>query len=559
MPMEIDYSELAEEQQKDKNLQAFLLSGFTKTTSCKFDTLAWGESQVPIVFETSTGKLRPFIPESLQRRAFNQIHRLSHPNGKTTAKMMQQRYFWPGMNKSVKNWAKHCIDCQQSKISRHVKNKPGSFKAPESRFDQIHIDIIGPMPTSNGYNYCLTLIDRFSRWPEAFPITDTTAETVSKALYEGWICRYGTPLVLTTDQGSQFESLLFNALLKFAGCERIRTTAYHPAANGLVERLHRTMKGALMCIGNKSNWTDLLPTVMLGLRTCIREDVGASPAEYVFGKTLRLPGEFFSFGDFTPDPQFFIENYRKYMKELQSIPAAHHYQVKPFVFKTLGESTHVFLRRETEGSLERPYEGPYKVLQRRSDLVYEIERNGEKVNVTTERLKPAFIEKVLEWTIPSKNTTGNSPINISNQSSPADTPTTSQRQNTSATTTNDVISTQQSTLQPKTTQRDSQSKATISNEHSYAQVAKQPKVAQTTEIATKKPKFVPSILKRKPTILPSQSTSIMVEDSQRETVLPLPIPVPQLRTYPARKRVTFNKKTQINYISTHTNYIDFKK
>ena len=128
--------------------------------------------------------------------------------------MMQQRYFWSGINKSMKNWEKHCLDYQQSKISRHVKNKPGSFKAPESRCDHIHIDIIGPMPVLNVYNYCLTIINRFLRWPEAFPITDITADKVAKALYNGWICRYGTPLVLTMDQDSQFESLLFNALLK---------------------------------------------------------------------------------------------------------------------------------------------------------------------------------------------------------------------------------------------------------------------------------------------------------------------------------------------------------
>ena len=112
----------------------------------------------------------------------------------------------------------------------------------------------------------------------------------------------------------------------------------------------------------------------------------------------------------------------------------------------------------------------------------------------------------------------------------------------------------QSTPLPKTLHRDTQNNSTISNEHNYAQAEKQPKVAQKTETATKKSKFVPSLLKRKPIILPSQSTRIMDENSQGETILPLPVPVPQLRTYPARKKVTFNQKPQINYISTHTNY-----
>ena len=59
------------------------------------------------------------------------------------------------------------------------------------------------------------MIDRFSRWPEAIPITEITSDIVAKAFYTHWVCRYGSPKLVTTDQGAQFESALFNALLKF--------------------------------------------------------------------------------------------------------------------------------------------------------------------------------------------------------------------------------------------------------------------------------------------------------------------------------------------------------
>ena len=238
-----------------------------------------------------------------------------------------------------------------------------------------------------------------------------TAPKVARVLYQEWIFRYGCPLRITTDQGSQFESALYKALLSMVGCKRLRTTAYHPKSNGLIEGLHRPMKAAIMCIGSKHNWVDLLPTVMLGLRAAVREDIEASPAEYVFGKVLRLPGELFAFGEFEPNRQIFIEEFREPMKQLQPIPMAHDNNQKPFVFKKLPHCSHVWLRRRDTCSLDQPYEGPYKVEKRWSDLDYSINRDGEKINVSTERLKPAFISNDLTLLLvpeaPSiQNTTG---------------------------------------------------------------------------------------------------------------------------------------------------------
>lgn len=68
------------------------------------------------------------------------------------------------------------------------------------------------------------MIDRFSRWPEAIPLTDVTADTVATAVYAGWIARFGAPRTLTTDQGLQFEANLFKALTNLLDCNRIRIT-----------------------------------------------------------------------------------------------------------------------------------------------------------------------------------------------------------------------------------------------------------------------------------------------------------------------------------------------
>ena len=86
--------------------------------------------------------------------------------------------------------------------------------------------------------------DRFTWCPEAWPIADLTAKQVTKTFFDNLVCRFGAPSTVTTDRGSQFESCLFHELTCPAGCKRIRTTSNHPAANEMVERMHRQLKVA---------------------------------------------------------------------------------------------------------------------------------------------------------------------------------------------------------------------------------------------------------------------------------------------------------------------------
>jgi hypothetical protein len=103
-----------------------------------------------------------------------------------------------------------------------------NFSLPLARFLHIHIYLISPLPSSAGFQYCLTAVDRFSRWPEAFPIPDITAETMSSALLSCWISCFGCPQTITTDEGRQFESHLFHNLVKLCGIHLSRKTPTTP-------------------------------------------------------------------------------------------------------------------------------------------------------------------------------------------------------------------------------------------------------------------------------------------------------------------------------------------
>ena len=345
-----------------------------------------------ILCDTSTGPPRPLVPRTWRRPVFDSLHGLSHLGIRATRQLLASRYVWPEMNSDVRRLTRNCIQCQRSKVQRHTVTPLSSFPTPDARFDTVHIDLVGPHPPSRGYTYLLTCVDRFTRWPEALPLSSITAEAVAQTFISGWISRFGVPSTIVTDRGRQFESNLWNALMKLLGSKRARTTAYHPQSNGMVERFHRQLKAALKAQPNPAAWMDYLPLVLLGIRTALKEDIQSTAAEMVFGANLHLPGEFFNPPSISStDPSDFVSQLKAHMQQLRpspprSTPRGSH------VSDALSTCTHVFLRVDrVRKPLEPPYNGPYLVIAR-TDKHFTIEINGRKETVSLDRLKPAHID-----------------------------------------------------------------------------------------------------------------------------------------------------------------------
>ena len=198
------------------------------------------------------------------------------------------------------------------------------------------------------------------------------------------------PQTITTDQGRQFESQLFHSLAGMCSIHLSRMTAFHPAGNGLVERMHRSLKAAIMCQAQE-RWPDSLPLVLLGMRTAFKEDLQASVAELVYGETLRIPGELLTASPTAGDPSKVITQLRRHFEQLRPVPAARHASPAVFIHKDLADSTHVFLRQDTlRRPLDPPYSGPHKVLARTKKTL-RIVINGQHVTVSTGRVKPACV------------------------------------------------------------------------------------------------------------------------------------------------------------------------
>ncbi|BHF62342.1 hypothetical protein SprV_0200532400 [Sparganum proliferum] len=380
----IDLAEMAAEQRRvgspcDEDVSGLQLQDLPLTTG-----------NGTILCDVSTPSHRPFVPPSLRRKVFSSLHNLSHPGSRATDKLVSDRFVWPGMHKDLKAWTRACLGCQRSKIQRHNKAPIGTFPGPGARFSHVHLDIVGPLPLSNGCSYLLTCVDRFIRWPEAIPLPDIAAPTVVKAFLSRWVAIFGAPSTITTDRGAQFESHLFQSLLSFLGCTRIRTTAYHPAANGMVERFHRQLKASLRAAADPENWTDHLPLVLLGIRSALKPDLDCSAAELVFGATVRLPGEMIS-----PTPQSAVEDptnllhrLRQFMRTLSPVPPRS--SASPsYLEKDLATCSHVYLRCDrVRRPLEPPYDGPFRVISRGTKN-FRIQRGTREEVVSVDRLKAA--------------------------------------------------------------------------------------------------------------------------------------------------------------------------
>ena len=384
----IDYQEMSKFQEKDDGIQRLRSS----STGLRLEFVKFGTNGLTLLCDISNGQARPLVPSQWRRKVFESIHNLSHPSIRTTRKLIAGKFVWEGLNKDIGRWAKSCVACQKAKIHSHVKAPVQLMDVPSRRFDHIHVDIVGPLPSSQGYTHLLTVVDRFTRWPEAIPIKETDTLTCARALIFHWIARFGLPVDITSDRGAQFTSEIWSSMSELFGIRLHRTTAYHPQSNGLVERFHRHVKSALKarCMG--ANWCDNLPWVLLGIRTAPKDDLAVSSAELVYGFPLTVPGDFICESSQEKDSLVQLRKLREKVKLLTPTPTMRHGKVRSVIPEDLRQSPFVFIRRDSHRKpLQCPYDGPFKVLDA-GEKFFKVDYGGREEIISIDRLKPAHLD-----------------------------------------------------------------------------------------------------------------------------------------------------------------------
>ena len=384
----LNFQALSQSQESSRMVQNLISS---RSHSLNLTKVRVGDSDNMLVGDVSTGQFRPLVTFEFRRQVFDIVHGLSHPGIRASQKLIAERFVWPGMKQDIKIFVQSCILCQQSKIQRHNVAPLQSFELPKERFSHVHCDIVGKLVNSDGYSYLLTVIDRFTRHVEAIPLVEVTAKSTAQAFLLHWVSRFGAPVTLTTDQGVQFTSNLWAEMCQFLGTELRQVSVRHPQAQGMNERVHRTLKAALRATPNPTEWHSNLPFVLMGMRAMLKEDIGCSSSELTLGTCLRLPGQFFDHVESSITQSDFRRQLVSFMGGLRATAPRFPCNRSSYLEEKLKTCTHVFVRNDApKHSLERAYLGPFRVLDK-FDKYFSVDLNTRIENVSVDRLKAATV------------------------------------------------------------------------------------------------------------------------------------------------------------------------
>ncbi|PIK46153.1 Retrovirus-related Pol polyprotein from transposon [Apostichopus japonicus] len=249
-------------------------------------------------FESQRGDkvwLQFVVPEVLRRKIWELAH--SHPlsghfMARKTSTRVRKKFYWSGLSRDIDQWCKICPECQQRRGAKTKQKAKLRRYATGEPLQRVALDIMGPLPiTPKGNRYILVIADYFSKWVEVAAIPNQEAVTIAKILIERFICRFGIPDEIHSDQGRQFESKVFQKTCELLRIRKTRTTPYHPQSDGMVERFNRTLETMLSMVvaPNQKDWDTWLPYASLAYNTAVHESTGFSPAELMFGRAVRTP------------------------------------------------------------------------------------------------------------------------------------------------------------------------------------------------------------------------------------------------------------------------------
>lgn len=210
-----------------------------------------------------------------------------------TYDQMYQRYYWPNMFKDIEKLVTHCEVCQQNKV---INQKPSGLlqplQVPSRRWEEICMDFVSGLPkTKHGFDTIWTIMDRLSKRLHLIPVkATTTAEKLAKLFFDGIFKHHGMPKVIVSDRDPRFCSRFWQELTKYMDTRLAMTTAFHPQANGQIERTNRCVIEMLRTVTKKDNeWLDKLPAIEFAYNNAKNATTELTPFMMDTGRNPLVP------------------------------------------------------------------------------------------------------------------------------------------------------------------------------------------------------------------------------------------------------------------------------
>ena len=256
------------------------------------------------------------LPESFFGLVSAGLHdSIGHQGIERTLSLVKSRFYWPGIDSTVEAYVRKCPRCIQRKTPSSVSAGLVSIHSTYP-LELVCMDFLSLEMSKGGYEIILVMTDHYTHFAQAFATKNQTARTTTKVLFDNFICHYGFPSRIHSDQGRYFESSVIQELCKLGGISKSRTTPYHLQGNGMAERFNSTLLNMLGTLEDKSkeNWKAFIPALVHAYNSTKHETTGFIPHFLMFSRHPRLALESF----LGLDPEGFRGTKTEYARDLRS-------------------------------------------------------------------------------------------------------------------------------------------------------------------------------------------------------------------------------------------------
>ncbi|XP_063785579.1 uncharacterized protein LOC134933980 [Pseudophryne corroboree] len=220
-------------------------------------------------------------------------NRSGHFGSKKTEANLRSRFYWHNLRQDTEEWCKSCVTCAARRPTTAAEKALLHPIVSRSPLELVSLDHVKMEPSRTGYTHVLTIVDHYTKFAVALPVRDLTARTTAEIFWRAFVRPYGFPQKILSDQGPSFESQLFKELCALYGCDKLRTTPYHPQGNGACERLNQTLIHMLRAFppAQRSEWPTLLAELTFIYNHTCHTSTGYSPYYLLFGRPGKLPAD----------------------------------------------------------------------------------------------------------------------------------------------------------------------------------------------------------------------------------------------------------------------------